>query len=539
MNIQADYGGFDPLFPGVTIDVGSVQARKYFDPATRDENVGDIFKDRDPDIRFEALSVQSVASHEKRHFHDSLVIPYGARTFCHRLRQIIHSHQILPRFVEPGVNFVPVPVSSWCLMTDAERQEYIALSGKRRDGQPWQGPNLPSLIGLRPGPRPRTASRDDSLSVAHLVREGIRDQEGIAELAARTETRMPFPWQLMELSAVAIQFERVLITCGLEAALFFSRYLNSQRENPYGEIVRFAAQPWYSRNLPADHHLMAGMAMWCLLGSYKIDLWKACPSHRFERLILHLAREGTFDRPLDWLTLWNKWSETFGLSTVEEGLEDTARTWRRAIEMINQVTSGEGLPDSTRDFLLKVVHAYSRKSADMISLFNTSPNKYTDPFEYLEDDSRWVHPLVRYTFPRHSPLRLAKDHPLLAHKDVKILWAFENEYEYGIRTLIVSDESVDSPILSGDDAIELYTLFALVDGMFSPIAFSRVEDTYFAVQAFCRKGGIEPLAIMGPLSTERLESLKAFDSKAASRNTGTHFIWLDQLIRYFRGRKKP
>jgi hypothetical protein len=113
MNIQLDYGGFDPAFIGVTLRFSSARAWNTFDTFRKTDaplHVGGLTRDE----AFEAISTTTVISHEVRHFHDFLLTPYSARIFKLRIEALVNALQTVTQLFQHDANCIPTPISTWC-----------------------------------------------------------------------------------------------------------------------------------------------------------------------------------------------------------------------------------------------------------------------------------------------------------------------------------------------------------------------------------------------------------------------------------------
>lgn len=512
MNLQADYGGFDPLFPGVTIDVGSTIAWKFFDVATQAAMSGEAWKESDDsDTRFESLSVQTAFIHEFRHFHDALITPYSARAFGLRLRQMVHTYQILTNLEEADFNCIPVPLSRWCMLDEEERKLVIRRSGKHPSGAPWQLPPLPPvemLVHLDPSTRPKTSPYGDMNALARLVCEGWWDQQRILKMAQRApgkNPKLPHPWQIMELSALTVQLEQMFAKNGAEAAVFFESRLRDLTENPYGHILQLAQLAWNRLGENSDFRILSGIATWCLLGSFTLDGAKADPAFRFECLFIQMCQQGPPALPKDWRPVWDSWSREFGVSTVFDGLEDSAHYWQKSVAIAEEVEKHAVLHSEHSQMFARATKNYAKASELMIRKFRQNPNAYTDPPSYLRNMAHWSDPLIRYSFPL-QPLILSKDFPDLLNGKITPHVALDMGESLYVSSLVAQADYSKWTTLGVQDALSLFKMFVFLEMLFSEASDISTADRNLAVYEYFDKD-VVPLKVFRLPSKKVLEAL--------------------------------
>jgi hypothetical protein len=512
MSLQADYGGFVPYFPGVSLEISSEEAWRFFDAGTRSQFNKDTWsKYESPAAQFESLSVQTAFVHEFRHFHDGLITPYNARAFGLRLRQIIHAYQLFANLEQYNFNCLPVPISRWCMLDDSERDLVIRRSGRHpRDGE-WRLPKLPSvrqLLELKGKKRPKLGPAQDLESTAWLVWEAWKDQQRILQMAQRAPGKSyPYPhsWQIMELSALLAQLQQVLATSGEAAATFFQNYLRNLKDNPYGHILKVAYAPWRSSKSGADARVLAGMAMWSMCGSHAVDGVNSFPAYRFEALLHHLVEQPPPTAPENWVPVWNIWSRETGLSTVQEGVDDSSAHWKRSIEMAEEALQGALVHKDHFSVVTRATKAYAAGSTHMTDTFASYPNHYTEPVTYVQNMSHWSDPLIRYTFPLNR-LLVSKDYPKLNGKDLTP----HNYRDVGdnleLYSMVQQSEHSQWSTLTIPDALDLFNIVVLIELLFSDSSnLHRIDRSAALRQYFDEK--VEPLKVFRSPSKAVLQAL--------------------------------
>ena len=329
MSLQLDFGGFDPAFLGVSINFQNLRVRelhKQFSESPTPIPVAQLPDDE----RFTALSIFSVMAHETRHFHDFFLTSYSAHVFFYRVQMVVNLLQVIPYFRKKGPNCLPVPMLKWCRMDAAGRQDELQWLGPRHDGKPWVPVNLPLLKGTEFVAAGGLAADVDALTpllVAVLNRrDKIRDLTFNAD-TVRGQTSFQ-PWQVFELSALVVQFHEIEAMYGLDAALFWVNHLVGLGNTPYASVLKLVVSLWDDSKEPVDFHLVSAIVWWCLLGSFAVDSWNACPTHRFVHLFKHLKTTGLPSDVSDVLLLFDRWSQRTGLSKVRQGLVEARDRFR-------------------------------------------------------------------------------------------------------------------------------------------------------------------------------------------------------------------
>src|ERR1700732_1262099 len=144
MTLQRDYGGFDPAFFGVTISLSGEQDWILYEKLRAGESFpveGHFSKDG----LFHVLQLATAASHEVRHFHDSLIAPHSARVFRARMNMALNSLQLLGPLANSGTNCQPFPISRWCSLNDKQRKAQMRGWGKPPSGTAWTVTPMPRI----------------------------------------------------------------------------------------------------------------------------------------------------------------------------------------------------------------------------------------------------------------------------------------------------------------------------------------------------------------------------------------------------------
>lgn len=503
MPVQLDFGGFDPSFLGVTLRFCNERAWRTYQESSQSPRPLPITSG-DPDERFETLSLTSVISHECRHFHDFFLTPYSANVFRLRIQALLNLLQLLPALTaSAGKNCIPVPVSKWCRLRDSERKDFLSRLPPRRDTQRWIPVEFPCLDEHSLATRPEAALINSpeglkALTVAASYSLGhIRDFTYNPHMVSGQDSFQP--WQVFELSGLLIQVQDVWFSYGPKETEFFIQYVMDRQRNPYGDMLRAVCVMWRQMKREVDLGITSVMTLWSLLGSYKKDAWKACPTVRFMRLWDHACKNGIDRRSTDPVELFDHWSRALRLSTVDEGLDDTLRTLRHVREVIQQRVLGiedSFLAKTYGAFLFRVADGVVRASEHMVGEFRRNPSGYAYPHLYIEQASVFINPALRITTDGAGAfLNFLSSEDELSKKGYIVEWAIQQGDQYLIASIIAPYALSKFKFLDIHDVHKLSTMIDLTDFIFAQTARARA-DVQRAGYVWFSKTDLKPLEML-------------------------------------------
>lgn len=482
-SIQLDFGGFSTCFPGATIKFANKRAWNTWDSfitASTPLLPGDDVADEEV---FEAIALTSTLSHEVRHFHDFLLTPNSAHLFRLRTQGLFNLLGALRNLPDSDADCLPVPVLAWCSLDEAKRDSELRFFGRRSDGTSRVPLPLPMISDWSvPNDAGGPATLEMLLRAAAVTENRIHD----FTYNRGTDTRgFSFqPWQIYELSAVLTQLQDIFTTYGVEEMNFFLRFLQ-ERQSPYSTVLLFA------KPLTDNMRLLSWITFWSLLGSYQKDDWKACPTHRFLRLADYTLNGGVLEETEDPLEAFGIWSAEFGLSTVEEGVAETEKMFRRTVEYAHKYA--EHSPDHWAELLVRTTTGIANASHHMCSQVLSDPTNYVNLLNYLNSPS-WVDPVLRLVFdgvflhPKGTLDELTK-------KGRVIDWATESEQGLLIESMTQPFSPYGNKCVTAEDATELAGLFAAVDFVFGGAGRAR-REVQRAREFFFEETGLTPRELL-------------------------------------------
>ncbi|MFO1155489.1 MAG: hypothetical protein U1E43_01325 [Rhodospirillales bacterium] len=400
--MQRDFGGFDPSFIGITTRLGSERAfnfYKFFVSSSDPPNVSNFPEE----IRFKALALASVVSHEVRHFHDFLLTPYSARVFKTRIEAFINIFQVLPYLFKPEANCLPLPISLWCKLDECERETVLKNLPPRSDGKLWSPVSLPNFNLLDEDiPKSSELREHGEDAIRFLIHIGATAIKRIRQFTYNprmVSNSVSFqPWQIFEMSGLMVQLQDIYHQYGADETQFFISCLSKQ-SNPYAEALNLAYSMLYRHEI-VDHDMVNLAVTWSLFGSYSKDAWNACPTERFMRIWDHLRKRDRRYDLSDCMDIFNTWSRDLNLSTVEEGIMDATKTYTRLRDNLER--NWKHLENSRNASLLlplrRVLDGMVKANAHMVSLFVNSPNEYVYSKSYVNSACNFVNPIHRMMF---------------------------------------------------------------------------------------------------------------------------------------------
>lgn len=494
MAIQQDFGGFDPIFPGVTISFSRSEAWQKVDSYIADSTSPPLVGSDEE--KFELLSLISVLSHELRHFHDSLLSPYAIRVLRLRFHALLGIVQILPDIVKDGPNCIGVPISAWCALDEDARAKYIENLGTPQLSSKWIPVPLPYLSSERPSTSGATAHSPEA--VAAIISAAVARRDQISELTNRATRDGPYsvqPWQIFELSALLVQIEEIRSAYGADAVDLFLKSLLALSPNPYAEILQITDAVWRKLNWSYSAPFAMASVVWSLFGSYEKDQWNACPAERYMRLLNHFLERGVnedLDPTESWFDVFNRWSAALKLSTVQEGLDEARQNLIRISEAAKNITDATKMDDLLKP-ILQGLAAIGRAHLHNAIEFQNDPGAYISPARYLKSPTL-VDPVLRVVF-REGALQIPKTKSELDREGKYLHWGIEDNG--GVRAFSMSFPFKFSsiPSMKTELAFELFDLFGLVDFVFENSPTRSRDDVKRPGQEFFRQLQLTPFEV--------------------------------------------
>jgi hypothetical protein len=403
MPIYIHRGRVDTQFLGVVIRAESVAELEAFRSMDR---AASLPVDQLSQLGIEAFMSEmarlTVLDHEIRHFHDTLLHPFGAAVLGRQLTLAINALTLVSKSVHTSetVNVLPIPLQEWLTRPASERANFL-----ERNGGPGRQPTPPDLPVLDP---------DDSL--ADLPR-GITPLDG-AELITATSRvvlssyraleamwRAPHPPGEDTIASAAVLWEAPATLCQLAAIQRIADEASMQRFADW--LLKHGPQR-YRRGLQLLDTISPGppgtyqarqllaLATWSQMGPFNAEtsLSESSPAGRLNRL-WNASRRGlrwSGNEPfVDLVALWDESIGRSSLADLDDSTRETASVADRYIRRADQEGNPTGAPLTTA---ARAFQAYYRAHLAMREAFLREPDTYVDPMSYVEGRSIYPKPTV-------------------------------------------------------------------------------------------------------------------------------------------------
>lgn len=405
---QDDYGGFSPLFPGVTIRIAS--------QAAWDEFISFLTSDTLPGDRQEPpgpIFMRSVVEHEIRHYHDFLLGSYNGMLFRCRLEAVQNATEALHRIAELPGEILPLPLTRWITLSDEERKaqldEWAQFSGDGKKPVPIDVPFMPKEALLEPleaglyvmqEMEDEGAGRIFSVSAVAAARSYARLQELMHGDASRHRDLIN-PGQIQEVLALTVQLCAVLQAQGEQQARIFVDFALNDPGLPAGRLWRVLAgmsARWiggiprrdgeFGVVLAASFQIMA-IGTWTLLGAYGSEGDAASPAERLKMLMMHFSndKDGRDGRnlALDVAATWDYWDGVLGVHPWRASLHESLKWARRGGSFYGKAheLSAPGWREGISAAIHAMMKAYADDQRRLIEYALGHPDDLVDVAGYL------------------------------------------------------------------------------------------------------------------------------------------------------------
>ncbi len=374
--IQADYGGFNPRFLGISL---------FYDSSVNYEAVTSYLIDEDgPEVGgLHGITLRSVLDHEARHYVDFLLSTYSAATFRLRLQAMVNGIQAISLVSEMEGSVLPVPLTRWALCGRNEREAF------EREWSELFGREMPAI------PMPRV-TREQLWAHPHARVESMNDRSREERFAAFVEAAAgayvaiddltegfgadddaPYlrPVYIHEVSALCTQIAAIHYGQGLEEANAFAKFL-VESDLPQAAMWRLVLSVattleflWSGNENPlAAVRRMLAVAVWAMTGDFVADQRAACPARRFRALAAGLFEDtenrswsGDIDDQESLERMWDYWDRRLGFTPWRRGLSSQIASGERALEQYRVFADNEPAAGGLALSAIEVAVRYQRK----------------------------------------------------------------------------------------------------------------------------------------------------------------------------------
>lgn len=358
--LQADYGGFNPRFLGISLF--------YDSPDNYNAVARYLIEDADPEgyPDLHSIILRSVGDHEGRHYTDFLLSPYSFAVFRLRLMALVNGVQALSFARDMPGTVLPVPLTRWALLDERQRATACAdweeALGERAEPVPVPERTLDELEANAAAQVTPVGDRSQAEQFALTAEAAMRAYVRIDQLtngfAATPEYPYLRPAYVHEASALTVQGAAIHKGQGLAEMFEFLRFLTDselpqatmwQRHLELAMLLERMRSSGDDTSLVAIRRILT-ITVWCMLGAYQQDGRSACPASRFSRLTAGLVSDPgnvdwscDVDDPNSVERMWDFWDDRLGPTSWRSALEELRESGPRA------VATYERLLDSWQD----------------------------------------------------------------------------------------------------------------------------------------------------------------------------------------------
>jgi hypothetical protein len=385
--LQNDFGGFDSKFSGICLKFQESKAFDLFllmNNANRDSDkvvrIGnDALANLENDKVFATFAIATTQPHELKHFHDSLLSPYGNHIFRLRVNAAINGMQLASRIIR-NRKIIFVPFSKWKSLPKKDIEETL-----KRCVLYSQYKNMVEFPSLE---EEWEVMRIETEKMYKIIQNLLLNNEN---------SRLGIPIQpshIFEASAILVQIQNVHYVFGVEHAnLFIREILSNPSLKQYALVLKLLDILFSEKGWPNDFNAWATIIHWCLFGDFEKDGWNACPAARFIKLFVYLSEVGSLPiKENIWENL-TRWDEIFSFVPVEESLRRVCITNKRVLE-----ATKIKFRDKKFDKLLALFESRVKAQSYLTEKVLDNIQQYVRPYSYQENSHKWIAAPVKVQF---------------------------------------------------------------------------------------------------------------------------------------------
>ena len=268
-----NFGDFTPTFLGISMNVNSDQFNtlKKFNQNTPIENLlnGKLMLEQKGQEAMEYFSLISCFAHEKKHFYDFFLTPFGNRVFRLQIHSAFHAFQYIAKFRDAAI---PIPITKWINFSKEEK----VLRGKilkpfLGDLKIFDFENDTYNINLI------EAANESQNSIDAIIHFDSFDLLGL-----KITTKY-----LLEANAILNQLQVLYNTFGEDEMTLLAKKI-LKKDTEYSIIIKLLYNNW--RHIPLLNvlHIIHVIVSWCLFGDEKQE--DDSPMIRFMKVFTYYAK---------------------------------------------------------------------------------------------------------------------------------------------------------------------------------------------------------------------------------------------------------
>ena len=397
--LQADYGGFNPRFLGISLFYDSPDSYNAVRSYLIEEDVPDELADG-----LHSIVIRSVLDHEARHYIDFLLSPYSSAVFKLRLMGLVNGVQVIAGSRNMEGTLLPVPLTRWMMLGETERATV------RRDwGEAIGGEVVPLHIASRTREQLESNLAAAATSIADLpddeqfalqieaaVRAYLRVDQLTAGFAATEAHPYLRPAYVHEASALTAQVASIYLGQGLTQATDFLEFLvHSELPQAIAWRLHLGVATALEQVRSNKHDSMMSVrrintvTVWCMLGAYGRDGVRACPASRFVRLVGCLRADpanpewsSDMDDPEDLERMWDFWDARAEVTPWRDSLSEHLASSRRTAETYKDLLDRWQGPPEVPQLASEVFEMVLADQEKVVSAFRADPRVLATPERY-------------------------------------------------------------------------------------------------------------------------------------------------------------
>jgi hypothetical protein len=396
--IQADFGGFNPRFMGVSMKLTSLEAFQIWqDYFIGEKNISDN------EFSLLEVATRSVLEHEVRHYHDFLISPYSSYLLRMRIQALVNGAVAFNCMSQLEGNCLPIPISRWLVMDEAERAAQLEdwqTSIQPPEESGWHPVVLPIksrddlLIDTPPqikDARQIPVKEQFDLNIDAAVKGYMRIGQIVGGFGNSSQYPERHPCNVYEATALTVQCVSIYQTQGELPALKFIEYLKNSNlgyARLWQQFFQLALllgkqRPPEAQESGQETKAIMTMGVWCLLGNYQMESTKACPTVRYENLHAHLSDD--YHDPRNWngtvAAIWDYWDDQIGSVPWRLCMQELLNANQRGLSSYNRLS--EYWESGVLDVIIKIMESFVEEQQQMVQRLFSHPEQVVDPSLYL------------------------------------------------------------------------------------------------------------------------------------------------------------
>lgn len=399
-------GSVDTRFLGVMIRAESLAELVAFSSMGRSSRLSAAqLRELDIEPFVSDLSRLTVLDHEVRHFHDTLLYPFGAAVLREQALLVINGVELVRDSVRrsQGANVLPIPLQEWLVMPSEGRDKWL-----RRSNYPGIVPVPPDFPVVDPHDRLRNVPRglvsvDGAQAIEIEARAAVRAQRILESLwwgpQPPTGPKIASTVALWEVPGTVCQLAAIRELSDDQCAQRYADWFFQRGPKRYQRGFQALEDVTVSKWGPDLLRELLALSAWLQMGRYRDnddDLWTSSPLNRLGRL--REARSGGMQWRGDesFLDLIARWDEAAGTSSID-GLHDSTSELAGLVERSEQ-RSGQ-VPDSLPFSAAAAgLRAYYDAHLQMKNVFLRNPDQYIDTAAYVARRTDYPLPMVKISY---------------------------------------------------------------------------------------------------------------------------------------------